>query len=80
MRVTATVTAAGHRLRRIVNGLVNGVPRYTSTPMTVGQTLPINVSVVGNASLMLENTCASPRQAAGGPSVTAVWINPEVSN
>ena len=48
--------------------------------MTVGQTLPINVSVVGKASLMLENTCASPRQAAGGPSVTAVWINPEVSN
>jgi len=59
--------------------LVDGQQRYASTALTVGETQVINISISGAFRITLEDVCSSQTLYSGGPSVTAVWINPEVS-
>jgi hypothetical protein len=60
--------------------LVDGQKRYASTPLAAGETQAINMSISGAFRITLEDVCSSQTQYSGGPSVTAVWINPEVSS
>ncbi len=60
--------------------LLDGQQQYTSSALAVGETQVINMSIAGTFRLTLEDVCTSQRMQYGGPSVTAVWVNPEVSN
>jgi hypothetical protein len=61
--------------------LLDGQQRYTSSALVVGETQVINMSIAGTFRLTLEDVCTSQTtQYGGGPSVTAVWVNPGVSN
>jgi hypothetical protein len=60
--------------------LIDGQQRYASGPLTVGEAQAVNMSIAGAFRITLEDVCSSQTQYTSGPSVTAVWINPEVSN
>ena len=60
--------------------LIDGQQRYASAPLTVGEAQAVNMSIAGAFRITLEDVCSSQTQYTSGPSVTAVWINPEVSN
>lgn len=60
--------------------LVDGQQRYASASLAVGEKQVINISIAGAFRITLDDVRSSQTQYSGGPSVTAVWINPEVSN
>jgi hypothetical protein len=60
--------------------LIDGQQRYASTSLTVGETQTINMSIKDAFRLTLQDVCTSKTEYTGGPTVTAVWVNPEVSD
>ena len=74
----ADTSASGDTI--IFKVLIDGQQRYASSSLSVGETQTVDLSITGAFRLTLEDVCSSQTVYSGGPSVTAVWINPVVSN